>query len=51
MIVKWCKCGRRILTMEQMEKEQPCETCQKETSASIHSQFNIDRKIKKEEER
>jgi hypothetical protein len=42
--IRWCKCQRRILTTEQMEKNLPCEICQKEKHVKkFHEKFNIDK--------
>jgi len=33
--IRWCKCGRRILTTKQMNENKPCEICQKEQGENI----------------
>jgi hypothetical protein len=35
MYIKFCKCGRRILTIEQMKQNEPCELCQQEHADSF----------------
>lgn len=37
---RWCKCGSRLLTNEQIEKNLPCETCQKHAKDFIEK-FSI----------
>jgi len=40
--IKWCHCGRRILTTGQMKEDLPCDTCQKEKHAQeFHKDFDI----------
>lgn len=45
--IKWCKCGRRILTTRQITENIPCKICQDEQ----HAQTFKDRveKLQKEE--
>jgi hypothetical protein len=35
LYIKFCKCGRRILTTGQVEENKPCELCQQEHADSF----------------
>ena len=48
MIITWCKCGRQILTTGQVEKNEPCELCQKEEHARTLKN-RVENEIKKED--
>ena len=49
MYIRFCKCNRRILTTEQVEKNLPCELCQKEHAQKFNEEFNIDKQPNREE--
>ena len=48
MNIKWCQCGRYILTTGQQRENQPCERCQQEHVASFADRMKLNN-INKEE--
>jgi hypothetical protein len=40
--IRWCSCGRRILTTRQIQEKKPCDICQKEHAQTLRERLNIE---------
>jgi hypothetical protein len=48
--IKWCICGRMLLTTGQIEKKEKCGLCQKEHAAGLKDRCNLNPDNKEEKD-
>ena len=41
IMIKWCECGLKILTSEQIRNKKPCNDCQKKHAEGFHRKYDI----------